>query len=340
MVRNADAVRTDCSTILSKVARHTIVVTATPLVNRVKELHPLLKMTRRGWTEASQTDFSNMYDTEEGQKDLAIELRKFMVRRLTHEVWKEAPKGEIGQAWVPLSNRDAYKEAEKDFIDWLRRQGADEDRLQAAERGRALVKLNYLRQLASHGKVEEAIKIIDKTLSAGEQVVVFSGFNKPLYRLAEHFASKTGTNFRGNGWRGSALIVGETEDKARLRIVDNFQDGKIGLLCIGQRAGGLGIDLPVACYAYFLDLPWTPADFIQCTGRLLRLGQTRNCQFIKFLAKNTIDQRMEEIIQEKAGIFSRCVNDADFVNRVTAMDAKNMHTTIVSALISSYIHAA
>jgi len=340
MVRNPDAVRSAMSMMLANLARHTIVVTATPLVNRVGELHSLLKMCRRGWTEASQKDFIEMYGSEEGQKEMAKELKKFMIRRLTHEVWKDAPKGEVGEAWIKLTNRSSYDAAEADFINWLQRQGVDEERLGAAERGRALVKLNYLRQLSAHGKVAEAVSLIDQTMSAGEQVVMFSAYNDPILHLVKHFAGKTGVNHKGQQWSGAEMITGEVNDKNRLRIVDGFQDGKIGLLCIGVKAGGMGIDLPAACYAYFLDLPWTPADFTQATGRLLRLGQTRNCQFIKLLAHNTIDQRMEEIIQGKADIFARTIDDADFKNRVTAMDSTKMHSTIVSSLISSYMNAA
>ena len=340
MVRNPDAVRSAMSMMLANVARHTVVVTATPLVNRVGELHTLLKMCRRTWTEASQKDFIEMYGSEDGQKELAKELKKFMVRRLTHEVWKDAPKGEVGEAWVKLTNRTAYDEAEADFIAWLMRQGVSEEKLASAERGRALTKLNYLRQLSAHGKVAQAIHLIDQTLSAGEQVVLFSAYNDPILTMVSHFANKTGVNHKGQQWSGAEMITGTVNDKNRLRIVDGFEAGKIGLLCLGVKAGGVGIDLPAACYAYFLDLPWTPADFTQATGRLLRLGQTRNCQFIKLLAQNTIDQRMEEIIQGKADIFSRTIDDADFKNRVTAMDSTKMHSTIVSSLISSYMNRA
>lgn len=340
MVRNPDAVRSAMSMMLANVARHTVVVTATPLVNRVGELHTLLKMCRRTWTEASQKDFIEMYGSEDGQKELAKELKKFMVRRLTHEVWKDAPKGEVGEAWVKLTNRTAYDEAEADFIAWLMRQGVSEEKLASAERGRALTKLNYLRQLSAHGKVAQGIHLIDQTLSAGEQVVLFSAYNDPILTMVSHFANKTGVNHKGQQWSGAEMITGTVNDKNRLRIVDGFQDGKIGLLCIGVKAGGMGIDLPAACYAYFLDLPWTPADFTQATGRLLRLGQTRNCQFIKLLAQNTIDQRMEEIIQAKADIFARTIDDSDFKNRVTAMDSTKMHSTIVSSLISSYMNRA
>lgn len=200
--------------------------------------------------------------------------------------------------------------------------------------------MNALRQLSANGKVEAAAKFIDKTMDAGEQVIVFCAFRDPLYQLAARFSEKTGTNYKGQAWKGSAVIASGVSKKKRYQIIDAFMEGKIGILCIGVGAGGLGIDLPIARFAYFLDLPWSPADFEQCTGRLLRLGQERDCQFIKVLAAKTIDQRMEEIIQIKAKIFEETIGDVDVVERVTAKDSGSLQRSVVSALIASYIKDA
>ncbi|TFH50334.1 MAG: DEAD/DEAH box helicase, partial [Methanothrix sp.] len=328
--KNYDSKRTHICLALAECAKHTIVVTATPLKNRVKELHPLLRMTRRLWTEESMNDFTKYYDTEEGREEIAERLNGFMVRRMFKEVKPDFPTGEVGEAWLSLSNRSDYKEAEANFIKWLISQGADLGRLESAERGKALVKLNKLRELAAHGKAEEATALIGKTLDAGEQCIVFCAFNSPLVSIAEAFTEKTGKNFKGQDWKGSALIVGKVSKKKRQQAIDGFMRGEIGLLCIGVGAGGLGIDLPIAWFAYFLDLPWNPADFEQCTGRILRLGQERDCQFIKLLSEKTIDQRMEEIIQLKATIFKEAIGDAEAVDRVTAKDPRHMQQSVVS----------
>jgi SWI/SNF-related matrix-associated actin-dependent regulator of chromatin subfamily A-like protein 1 len=321
-------------------AKHTIVMTATPIKNREKELHPLLRCTRRLWTEESMDDFSKYYTTAEGREEISERLSQFMIRRMFKEVKPDFPTGEVGEAWLELSNRKDYDAAEKDFISWLMSSGADQDTLSSAERGRALVKLNKLRQLSAEGKIASSIKIIEKTMDAGEQIIVFCAFRSPLFQIAEHFASKTGVNFKGQSWKGSAVIVGGVSKKKRYKIIDDFMDGKTGILCVGVGAGGLGIDLPIARFAYFLDLPWSPADFEQCTGRLLRLGQERNCQFIKMLADKSIDQRMEEIIQIKAKIFEEAIGDEDVVDRVTAKNADRLQQSVVSLLISSYIKDA
>jgi len=332
--------RTKNSLSLGIYAKHTIVMTATPIKNRESELHPILRVIRRLWTEESMDDFSRYYTTPEGREEIADRLSKFMLRRMFKEVKPDFPTGEVGAAWLDLSNRDDYIKAEKDFIEWLISQGAGTDRLEKAIAGRALVKMNALRQLSAGGKIEAAAQLIDKTMDAGEQVIVFCAFRDPLYQIAARFSEKTGTNYKGQAWKGSAIIASGVSKKKRYQIIDAFMEGKIGILCIGVGAGGLGIDLPIARFAYFLDLPWSPADFEQCTGRLLRLGQERDCQFIKVLAAKTIDQRMEEIIQIKAKIFEEAIGDIDVVERVTAKDSGSLQRSVVSALIASYIRDA
>ena len=338
--KNYDAKRTSICLALAERARHTLIVTATPLKNREKDLHPLLRMTRRLWTEESMDDFSKYYTTEEGRADIAERLSKFMLRRMFAEVKPDFPTGEVGEAYLELSNRETYDEVEKDFIQWLIRNGAEQGKIDSAVAGKALVKLNKLRQLSAEGKMAQAADIIRKTLDAGEQCIVFCAFNDPLYQLAETFKDHRGTNFKGQEWHGSAVITGKVSKKKRYKIIDDFMAGKTGLLCIGTVAGGLGIDLPIARFAYFLDLPWSPADFEQCTGRILRLGQERDCQFIKLLAAGTIDQRMEEIIQTKATIFQEAIGDMGALERVTAKEADQMRRSIVTQVIQSYIRDA
>jgi SWI/SNF-related matrix-associated actin-dependent regulator 1 of chromatin subfamily A len=334
LAKNYDAKRTALALYLSVYARHTLVVTATPLKNRILELHPLLRATRRLWINCSQKDFVRMYDDEYGRGEVAEHLEGIMCRRMIKDVWKNPPTYELAAVPLPLSNEEDYRQAEKNFIEWLIRQGCSDEKIAAARRAETLVRLNKLRELAALGKIEEAAKIIKKTLDAGEQVVVFCTYNEPLRKLVKLFRNATGKNYKGQTWRGSDLIIGSTPLKKRMRLIDKFNAGRLGLLCLGL-AGGLGIDLPISCYGYLLDLPWTPADIEQWTGRLVRIGQERDCQFIKCLAEGTIDQRMELIIRDKAQIFQEAIGDEDAVRRVTATN--EMKQTVVAALIADYL---
>jgi len=338
--KNYDSARAQMCAFLAEYAKHSVVLTATPLKNRIKELHPILRITRRLWTGASMKEFVKMYDHPDAQSEIAERLAGkggFMVRRLTPEVWTDAPNGRVVRADTELTNWDDYRAVETNFLNWLRARGDDEDKIMRAERGYVLTQLNMLRQLAANGKCIHASKMIHNTLKKGEQVVVFSAFNYPLKELARRYKVKTGTNHKGQPWKGSALIIGGQSDRKRMEVIDQFQAGKIGLLCVGVTAGGFGIDLPAARVAYFMDLPWSPADFEQCTGRLLRLGQDRDCEFVKLVAPGTVDERLEAIIFDKARTFQRAIGDEGIVDRIMGEDVHAVQHSVVAQVVSSYL---
>jgi len=343
--KNYDSARAQMCLYLAEYAKHSIVLTATPIKNRIKELHPLLRITRRLWTGASMKEFVRMYKKPEDQVEIAEHLvgeGGFMVRRLTPEVWLDAPNSEVGRAPVDLSNWEDYEGVENDFIAWLGRQGADPDKIMRAERGYILAQLNMLRQHSANGKIKPAIRIVGDTLRKGEQVVVFSAFNAPLDALVARFKTTVGTTKQGKRWKGAGIIKGGQSDKKRMAMIDDFQAGKTGLMCVNVAAGGFGVDLFASRVAYFMDLPWSPADFEQCTGRLLRLGQKFDCSFIKLLATRpsgvpTIDNRMEGIIFSKAQTFQRAIGDQGIVERVNGQDYSTLQLSVAKQILGTYL---
>jgi len=338
LIRNLDALRTQYAQHLAEKARHTLPLTATPLVNRTLELYSLLECTRRNWSTMTPKQFNGYYGTTEGRREIADRLKGIMVRRHAEDVMKDMPTSETGALWLELSNRKDYIDATNNFIGWLRGKGATLDELDRATRGHCLVKLNKLRELSAFGKIDGAQDVIESALDAGEQIVVFCSFNEPLRALEERFRHHTGTNIRGEQWRGSGIINGKVPEKKRQKLIRDFQAGKIGMLALGIKSGGLGIDLPAACIGYFLDLPWTPADLDQAKGRLHRLGQTRNCQFFKLLAQNSIDSQMEEILYRKAGIFAQAIGDERAIDRVSAKNVEDMkRSDVLDMILQSYL---
>jgi len=336
-IKNIDSNRTKHCLMLGEYAHHVIPVTATPLVNRARELYPLLKITGRMWTSASLKDFRKMYETPQGETELAERLRGVMIRRHGEDVRKDMPDSEVGETFLELTNRDDYDSAERDFINWLMAKGANYEQMERAERGLALMKLNRLRQLAVEGKTQPTIELVQSILDSGEQVVLFSSFKAPIRKIVRHFSSAKGKNYLNQEWRGSALITGDVDEGQRNRSIQAFNAGKIGVMACSIRCG-VGFDLPAACMGYFIDLPWAPADFEQCMGRLARIGQKRDCFFNKLLAENTIDQRMDEIIFQKAHSFMRAIDDPRAVERITPTNGSGGGMgNILDRVVSSYI---
>lgn len=73
-------------------------------------------------------------------------------------------------------------------------------------------------------------------------------------------------------------------------------------------AMGTGLTLTAANTVIFLDKPWNPANMEQAEDRVHRIGTTRSVNIITLVAKDTIDERIEELLEAKDDLFQGLVN--------------------------------
>lgn len=99
-----------------------------------------------------------------------------------------------------------------------------------------------------------------------------------------------------------------------IECFQNSDDNKIMLLSL--KAGGTGITLTRASYAFHFDMWWNPATTAQATGRILRIGQggvDHNGKKVVFeyflLTKGTIEERILAKVKEKEKLFNFVVDD-------------------------------
>jgi SNF2 family DNA or RNA helicase len=138
-------------------------------------------------------------------------------------------------------------------------------------------------------KVERAFEYIQEITSQGEKVVVFSMFKEPLHQLAAKL----------DGFRYS-LNTGDTPDAIAFQNMTRFQEdpNEQVFLGTGQKCG-TGFTLNSSMYLIFIDTPYTYALFEQCFQRVHRVSNTRPA-FIKVLVcSETIDERVQQIIESK-----------------------------------------
>ena len=64
-------------------------------------------------------------------------------------------------------------------------------------------------------------------------------------------------------------------------------------------AAGIGIDLTAASLVIHYDRWWNAAKEDQATDRVHRIGQTKGVEVFKLVTKNTIEERIDEIIAKK-----------------------------------------
>lgn len=148
-------------------------------------------------------------------------------------------------------------------------------------------------------KLDRAEDLIDQIVSSGSKVVVFSTFKETVYQLSKRVSKY-----------GVVIGTGDQDDQEYERAKILFQNDPDVHVFIGtHQKSGTGITLTAANYLIFIDTPWTYSDTQQCEDRIHRIG-TNNTTFIYHLiTKNTIDERVNEIIHDKAAIADYVVDD-------------------------------
>ena len=85
-------------------------------------------------------------------------------------------------------------------------------------------------------------------------------------------------------------------------------------MLLSLSAGGVGLNLIGANRMFLLDIHWNPALEQQCADRIYRVGQTKNVTIYKLLCEETIEERIQQIQQNKLQIAERvCRSGAEAV---------------------------
>lgn len=154
--------------------------------------------------------------------------------------------------------------------------------------------------IGASARLQVCFEVLDRVAAAGERALVFldslemqsrlAGIIQRRYRLASP----------------PAIISGEVAGHRRQQRVDRFQAGPqaFDVMLLSPRAGGVGLTLTQANHVIHLARWWNPAVEDQCTGRALRIGQTRTVHVhipIGTLAdgRRSFDQNLHELLERK-----------------------------------------
>ena len=102
------------------------------------------------------------------------------------------------------------------------------------------------------------------------------------------------------------------DPKARERSITAFQeDPDVEIIVCSLMAAGVGINLQVASNVVLAELSWTDAEQTQAIDRVHRIGQAEPVTAWRIIAAQTIDTKIAELIDSKAGIAARALDGSD-----------------------------
>lgn len=287
-----------------------ILLSGTPVVNRPEDLVAQLSIMGRLQEFGGRTKFMADYCTDPKDKkaEPAVPLSVLsnqlyancMIRREKAKVLPQLPDKTRVDLYVDISNAPEYNLAAADLAEYLRQYTECTDwEIRRKMRMEALVRFMTLRQLATLGKVAQAVDFIRTFLDSGKKLIVFCSLHEVVDALCKAFPR-------------AVTVTGRDSASSKQVAVDSFQNNPdVQLIVCSIKAAGVGLTLTASSNVAFVELAWTYADCCQCEDRAHRIGQKDNVTCYYLLGRGTIDQTIYSLIHKKKTIAAEIMNSDD-----------------------------
>jgi SWI/SNF-related matrix-associated actin-dependent regulator 1 of chromatin subfamily A len=297
-VKNVTAKRTIAihNYIRSNKPRYLLLMTGTPIMNRVPEIYSLLKLVSYGnASKPLNMDYWGFSHTFSN----AVEVRTPYGTATKFEGIRnvEALKSYLKGKYIRRTNDvvDLPSLVKKDFLA-NQKQLAEQKEILEELKDNLKPNLAYIsskKMVMAMAKVKLTIDYVKDMVEQGEQVVVFSDHVAPAEDIA-------------NAIDGAVCLTGKDSTDYRGKIVQDFQAGKVPVITATIKALGTGVTLTAARHLVFNDYPFVPADLEQAEKRIHRIGQERTC-FIHYVLSNKLDEYILKVIQTKKNTIEKVI---------------------------------
>ncbi len=318
-------------------ADHRVALTGTPVENRLAELWSIMDFLNPGMLGSGE-QFRTRYAipverhglTEPAQRLRAV-TRPYVLRRLKIDpaIIDDLPdKIEIKQ-YCQLTTEQAslYQSVVDDMMDKIESSDG------IKRRGNVLAAMAKLKQVCNHpalllhdrsaigrrsGKVIRLEEILEEIIAEGDKVLCFTQFTEFAEMLLPHLSAQFGTDI--------AYLHGGTPRLRRDELVARFaSDAGPPVFLLSLKAGGTGLNLTAANHVIHLDRWWNPAVENQATDRAFRIGQTRNVQVRKFICTGTLEEKIDEMIEDKKALADLVIADGEgWLTELSARDLRKV----------------
>jgi SNF2 family DNA or RNA helicase len=321
-IKNASTKRSRAA--MSLQAKFKLITTGTPIENHLGELWNLFHFINPGllgsigtFNERFAIPIERYHDREAKMK-LKKLIRPFILRRIKSQVLDELPPRTEITLEVEMSPEEAV------FYEALRQNALDLLETNKEKKGRhlqILTEIMKLRQACCNprligsdldipgSKLEVFAGLVDELIGGRHKALVFSQFIGHLQIIREYLDGK-GISYQ--------YLDGSTGAKQRQQRIEAFQSGQGDLFLISLKAGGLGLNLTAADYVLHMDPWWNPAIEDQASDRAHRIGQTRPVTIYRLVCKNTIEEKIVKLHEEKRDLAGSLLEGSDVSARMNS----------------------
>lgn len=320
--RNAEAVKQINSL-------HRFALTGTPIENSLAELWSIFDYLMPGYLftySYFKKEFEAPIVRDQNEvvlKELKHLVEPFILRRIKKDVLKELPEKAEHTMMIELDveARKLYMATLITIRDDLRKKykgkGFENNKfiiLQMLTRLRQICcdpRLLYENYQGVGSKIFACIEYIESCIASNKKVLLFSQFTS-LLALMEKELIERGISYY--------LLKGSTPKITRQQYVNAFNTDDTPVFLISLKAGGTGLNLTSAEVVIHFDPWWNVSAQNQATDRAYRIGQHNNVQVVKLIAKNTIEERILQLQEQKLQLGDSVIEQNDGLIRGMSKD--------------------
>ena len=314
-------------------ARYKLVLTGTPIENSLTDLWAQMAFVNPGLL-GSLTNFKKQFATpieksadERRRERLQKLVQPFILRRTKEEVASDLPElsTQVYYSEMSTAQRRAYNTLKSRYRNQIM---ANIEEYGISKSQMFILKgLTELRLAANHpamvqedytgdsGKQEDIWHALDNAIQEGHKVLVFSQFVRHLQILRLRL-NREGLEY--------AYLAGNT--RFRQQEIERFNENpEVQIFLISLKAGGVGLNLASADYVFLLDPWWNPAVEQQAISRAHRIGQSKKVMAYKFIARNTIEEKILRLQDRKKALFDEFI-EHNRAQKLTEADIRDLLT--------------
>ena len=313
-------------------AGHRLVLSGTPIENRLLDVWSLMAFAMPG-VLGNRKYFKDRFDRRkdpDAQVRLSARLRPFILRRTKGQVALDLPPRTEEEVYCKME--DAQEEMYRAELLKMQRLvlGFDSDATARKNSFAVLQGLMRLRQVCCHpglidpklddgssSKMTALFYLLDQLREEGHKVLVFSQFVSMLEIIQRRLEAEN---------RPHVILTGQSKDRGA--IVEKFQTSKEPtVFLLSLKAGGSGLNLTAASYVILYDPWWNPAAENQAIDRTHRIGQTNPVIAYRLLVRDTIEEKIRLLQQQKQLLFTGVLGEESFAQNLGVDDMKYLFGT-------------
>jgi SNF2 family DNA or RNA helicase len=339
-------------------AKHRIALTGTPIENRLSELWSIYDFMNPGFLGSAhgfQQRFSNPIEKERNVQrtaDLQKLVKPFMLRRKKKDpaIQLDLPDKNEMKTYIHLTAEQGalYNQTVNQLMDRMQK-------LEGIERkGAILSSIMQLKQICDHPMLLTKEPIVDSSAPAGEEIdterlISRSAKLERLLAMVRELRDEGErclifTQYLGMGELLQTVLQqelqepilylnGSTSKLARDRMIEKFQSNELppeeqpNVFILSIKAGGVGLNLTAANHVFHFDRWWNPAVENQATDRAYRMGQTRDVQVHKFISLGTLEERIDEMLENKQQLSENVISSSEgWITELSTDELKELFT--------------